>query len=81
MVLEHQENAETRNAEKLDPDEYRLITDAHEVNQILDRLGVNHDTESIVLEDSYHSIFTNGEEYWACHHATPLNRDTCWKIE
>lgn len=79
-VLEHQHDCERATADDLG-EEYRLITDAYEVNQILDRLGVNHDSDSIVLEDSYHSIFTKGDEYWGCHKATPRTNSTVYRIQ
>lgn len=80
MVLEHQENCETKQARYVDHADFRLITDAHEVRQILDRLGVNHDPDSIVLEDTYGSILTNGEEYWGIHKSTPLVHSTAYRI-
>jgi uncharacterized protein YabE (DUF348 family) len=80
MTLEHQQDCETKVANDLDDREYRLITCAVTVNDILERFGINHDN-SAVLEDSYHAIFTNGDEYWGCHKATPLVSSTVYRIQ
>lgn len=79
-ILEHQEDCERATASDLG-EEYRLITDSHDVNEILERLGVNHDPESIILEDSYHAIFAKGEEYWGCHKATPRTNSQVFRIQ
>ena len=81
MVLEHQQDAETKEAGELDFDEYRLVTGAFEVNQTLEKLDFNHDPESNVLEDSYHALFIKGDEYWGCHKATPLVNSTVYRIQ
>lgn len=50
------------------------------INQILDDIGVDHDPESIVLEDSYGSLWVDSEggewtEVWGIHKSVPyLNR-------
>jgi hypothetical protein len=56
-------------------DSLLLISDSQEVNQILDRIGVNHDPSSIILEDSYNTLFvdTNQGDYsevWGIHKNT-----------
>jgi hypothetical protein len=79
-ALEHQNSCERATADDLG-EEYKLITDPYDVNQILNRLGVNHDPDSIVLEDSYHAIFTKDDEYWGCHKATPLTSSTVYRIQ
>lgn len=79
MTLEHQSECETKEADELG-EEYRLITSNIEVDDILDRLGVNHDTDGVV-RDTYHAIFTNGDEYWGCHKSTPLISTTVYRIE
>jgi len=80
MVLEHQQDAETKEAGELN-DDYMLVTGAHAVNQTLDRLGVNHNPESNVLGDSYHALFVKEDEYWGCHKATPLVSSTVYRIQ
>lgn len=81
-----QDIKERATAQDLDSEEYRLVTSSLDVNAILDRLGVDHDPDSIVLEDSYHALFLKGspgsEEYevWGCHKATPRTNSTVYKL-
>ena len=53
-----------------------LVTDKHEIDHILDSIGVNQDRDSIVLEDSYSCLWVNVEnaeyaEVWGIHKNTP----------
>ena len=81
MVLEHQEDCETIQVRYLDEDRFRLVTNTTDVNSILDRLGVNHDPDSVILEDSYGSILTDGEEYWGMYKSTPLVHNMAYRIK
>jgi len=64
---------------ELQPDkhpELSLVTGSREVNDILDICGIEHDPESIVLEDSYNSLLVNVEngeysEVWGIHQSVP----------
>ena len=63
----------------LNPDEkpnLRLLTGRMEIDHVLESIGVDHDPESIVLEDSYNCLWidTKGGEYtevWGIHKSTP----------
>lgn len=53
-----------------------LVSGSYEVNEILEHLGIEHDPESVVLEDSYNCLWvdTEGGEYtevWGIHKSTP----------
>ncbi|WP_206750720.1 hypothetical protein, partial [Halorubrum sp. SP3] len=53
-----------------------LVTNPREIDHILESIGVEHDRESIVLEDSYNCLWVdteNGEyvEVWGIHKSTP----------
>lgn len=83
-MKEESEYSETCNAGKLG-DEYTLISDSQEVNHVLDNIGVNHDPDSIVLEDSYSSLFVQtGEGYyrevWGVHQSTVRNHNTAYRL-
>jgi len=60
---------------ELQPDkkpDLQLVTDSYEIDQILDHIGVEHDRDSIVLEDSYGCLWVdadNGDysEVWGIH--------------
>jgi len=64
---------------ELQPDnrpELSLVTGSREVNDILDICEIEHDPESIVLEDSYNSLLVNVEngeysEVWGIHQFVP----------
>jgi len=68
-----------RKVRELNPDEkpnLSLVTGSFEVNQILDHLGVDHDPDSIVAEDSYGCLWvdvSDGEytEVWGIHKSVP----------
>lgn len=63
-----------------DPEDLQLVTGSVEVNEILDRIGVDHDPESVVLEDSYGCLWVDVEdgeysEVWGIHKSAPyMNR-------
>lgn len=53
-----------------------LVQGSHEINTILDHIGVEHDRDSIVLEDSYGCLWVDvqdGEytEVWGIHKSVP----------
>jgi len=53
-----------------------LVTGSYEVNTVLEYIGIDHDPESIVLEDSYNCLWVdteNGEykEVWGIHKSVP----------
>jgi hypothetical protein len=64
---------------ELQPDkkpDLQLVTGSHEIDQILEHIGVEHDRESIVLEDSYSCLWVdtdNGDysEVWGIHKSVP----------
>jgi hypothetical protein len=67
-------------------DHLLLITDSYEVRTILDHIGVNHDPSSIILEDSYSSLFVDtkaGEysEVWGIHRSTVHKNDTAVRLK
>lgn len=78
----------TAKVKDLQPDEkpnLSLVTGSHEVNQILEHIGVDHDPDSIVREDSYHALFVDvgeGEytEVWGCHYSVPHLHYTVYKL-
>ena len=54
-----------------------LVTNPREIDHILDSIGVEHNRDSIVLEDSYNCLWVdtdNGEyaEVWGIHKSTPM---------
>lgn len=67
------------------PDSLRLISGSYEVNQFLNNLGIKHNPESIVLEDSYNCVFygTHNDEFqiWVCHKSTPYLNARTYKID
>lgn len=75
---------ETKAVENLDND-YKIITDQKEINRILDNIGADYDPDSIVLEDSYGSLFVkidDGDysEVWGVHNNTPRDHHTAHKL-
>ena len=67
------------------PDSLALISGSHEVNQFLHEVGIKHDPESIVLQDSFNCAFygTHNEEFqiWVCHKSTPHLNARAYKID
>ena len=67
------------------PDGLRLMTGSYEVNQFLDNVGIKHDPDSIVLEDSYNCVFegyNNGNyEIWVMHKSVPYLNADAFKID
>jgi len=69
------------------PESLRLVSGSYEVNQLLDRFGIKHDPDSIVLSDSYNCIFygNNPEsgnfEIWVCHKSTPYLEARAYKMD
>ena len=69
------------------PESLRLITGSYEVNQFLDNFDISHNPDSIVLEDSYNSVFygTSDEsgnfEIWVCHKSVPYLNARAYKID
>jgi len=68
MVVDSSEVIDTATVSDLSPDEkpnLSLVTGSHEVAQILDYIGASYDNDSIVREDSYHSLWVDvsGGEY------------------
>lgn len=53
-----------------------LVTDPYDIDHVLDHIGVDHDRDSIVLEDSYNCLWIDtqdGEyvEVWGIHKSVP----------
>lgn len=67
------------------PESLHLITGSYEVNQFLDDNGIEHDPESIILEDSYNCVFegyNEGEyEIWVAHKSVPYLEAAAYKID
>jgi len=67
------------------PDSLRLVSGSYEINQFLDNIGIKHDPDSIVLEDSYNCVFYgthNGQfQIWVCHKSTPYLNAAAFKID
>lgn len=67
------------------PDNLNLISGSYEVNQFLDNLGIEHDPNSIVLEDSFNCVFegyNEGDyEVWVCHKSVPYLGARAYKID
>jgi len=56
----------------------QFVQDSYEIDTILDRIGVQHDRNSVVLDDSYNCLWIdveNGEysEVWGIHSNVPHN--------
>jgi len=63
-----------------------LVTDQYEVDQILDRIGVEQDHETIVLEDAYRCLWVNVEngeytEVWGIHKSVPYMDLTALRLK
>lgn len=61
-----------------------LVTGSIEVNNVLEHIGVSHDPESIVAEDSYSCLWIdteNGEysEVWGIHKSVPYT--SLWAVK
>lgn len=70
------DETKVRNLQPSDRPRLSLVTDPYEIDQILDHIGVTHDRDSIVLEDSYSCLWvdTQNAEYvevWGIHKSTP----------
>jgi len=62
-----------------------LVTDQHSINKTLSCIGVTHDLESVVLEDSYGCLFVETEdgdyaEVWGIHKSTPYLSETADRL-
>lgn len=69
-----------KQAKELENGKYTLISGTHEVQHVLDSIGVSHDPESIIAEDSYSSLLVEtweGEytEVWGFHSNTVHLKD------
>jgi hypothetical protein len=67
------------------PDSLRLMQGgSYEVNQFLNNLGIDHNPDSIVLEDSFNTVFygdNNGDfEVWVCHKSVPYLNARAYKV-
>ena len=51
--------------------ELSLVTDGCEIDRILERNGIEHDRESIILEDSYNCLWVGDREIWGIHKSIP----------
>lgn len=67
------------------PDNLPYFSGSYEVNQFLDRLGIEHNPDSIVLEDSFNGVLhgnNNGEyEVWLIHKSVPYLNTTAFKVK
>lgn len=67
------------------PDNLKLQCGTYEVKQRLEDLGIDHDPQSIVLEDSFNCIFegNNGDNYeiWVCHKSVPYLQARAYKVD
>lgn len=70
------------------PDYLRYIdTGIHDTYQFLDRFGIDHNPESIVLEDSFNTVFygnnpdTGEFEIWVAHKSVPYLNADAFKID
>jgi len=74
--VEYRENIiydETK-VENLQPEhkpELSLVTDRYEIDGILERNGIEHDRESLILEDSYNCLWVGDGEIWGIHKSAP----------
>lgn len=59
----------------------QLIQNSQDVYEILDREGIEHDPNSIVLEDSYNCLWVGNEEIWAIHKSVPYNHLTAVRLK
>lgn len=67
------------------PERLELITDQYEVNHTLDHIGVSHNPESPILQDSYSCLLaeTDGGGYtqvWGIHKSVPRVSDTAVRL-
>ena len=91
MTKEETEEIVTVKVEDLS-EELTYIPHQNEIEHILslvqnelEQKGLIHDTESIILEDSFASLWVDVEqgdyvEVWGCHYDTPHLNDTAYKI-
>lgn len=82
--MESDKIKEVRKAKDI-PDNCMLISDQYQVNEILDMIGFNHNPESIVLEDSFSSLFTDSKEgefteIWGIHENTVYKNSKAYRI-
>lgn len=69
------------------PDNLNYMSGSYEVNQFLDRYGIDHNPDSIVLEDSFNCVFygNNQEsgnfEIYVCHKSVPYLEARAYKID
>lgn len=67
------------------PETLNYISGSYEVNQFLDRWGIEHDPDSIVLSDSFNCVFygEHEEEYqvWCVHKSVPYLEATAFKMD
>lgn len=70
------DETKVRNLQPSDRPRLSLVTNPREIDHILESIGVDHDRDSIVLEDSYNCLWVdvkNAEyaEVWGIHMSTP----------
>jgi hypothetical protein len=66
-------------------DDLNLVTDALSIQDILGHIGVEHDLESVILDNSYNALFTdseNGEitEVWGVNQPVPYDGHTAYRL-
>jgi hypothetical protein len=66
-------------------DHLQLVSGSYEVNQILEVAGVEHDPDSIVLEDSFGCLFVDTahgaySEIWGVHKSVPYLDATARRV-
>jgi hypothetical protein len=70
------DETKVRNLQPSERPRLNLVTNPREIDHILDSIGVEHDRDSIVLEDSYSCLWVdvkNAEyaEVWGIHKSVP----------
>lgn len=79
---------DTAKVSELQPDKkpnLSLVTGGHEVNEILDMIGIEHDPDSIVRRDSYHALLVDTNhgaysEVWGIHYSVPHLSHTAYRL-
>lgn len=87
-MIDDSQYSETAKVRDLQPDKkpnLSLVTGSMEVNRILDDLGIEHDSDSIVRSDSYHALLVDTahgaySEVWGIHHSVPHLSHTAYKL-
>ena len=68
MIYDEKRVRELQPSERPD---LRLIDSPRAIDEILDRNGIEHNRESIVLEDEYNCLWVGNGEIWGIHKTVP----------